>query len=90
MAVTNQAFFDTLAEAGYSNGGKLDVVFRTADGDMARMPALVREVLDQNVSILVVSSSPGCAAAKAATTTMTWLHRCTTTSCLAVVSNWMD
>ncbi|WP_250452529.1 ABC transporter substrate binding protein [Caballeronia sp. ATUFL_M2_KS44] len=70
MAVTNQAFFDTLAEAGYSDGGKLDVVFRTADGDMARMPALVREVLDQNVSILVVSSSPGCAAAKAATTTV--------------------
>jgi ABC-type uncharacterized transport system substrate-binding protein len=67
MAVTNQAFFDTLAEAGYKNGEKLDVVFRTAEGDMARMPTLVTEVLDQSVSILVVSSSPGCAAAKAAT-----------------------
>ncbi|MGO4660100.1 ABC transporter substrate-binding protein [Ensifer sp. 2YAB10] len=70
MAVTNQAFFDALAESGYSNGKTLDVVFRTADGDMARMPSLVREVLSDRVDILVVSSSPGCAAAKAATTTV--------------------
>ncbi|MBC8742589.1 hypothetical protein F6X40_39550 [Paraburkholderia sp. UCT31] len=71
MAVTNQAFFDALAESGYSNGETLDVVFRTADGDMARMPSLVNEVLNERVDILVVSSSPGCAAAKAATTTVT-------------------
>ncbi|MFM0114607.1 ABC transporter substrate-binding protein [Paraburkholderia nemoris] len=70
MAVTNQAFFDALAENGYSNGKTLDVVFRTADGDMTRMPSLVKEVLNDRVDILVVSSSPGCAAAKAATTTV--------------------
>jgi ABC-type uncharacterized transport system, periplasmic component len=70
MAVTNQAFFDALAESGYANGKTLDVVFRTADGDMARMPSLVNEVLSERVDILVVSSSPGCAAAKAATTTV--------------------
>ncbi|USU18901.1 ABC transporter substrate-binding protein [Paraburkholderia fungorum] len=70
MAVTNQAFFDALAESGYANGKTLDVIFRTADGDMARMPSLVNEVLSERVDILVVSSSPGCAAAKAATTTV--------------------
>jgi ABC-type uncharacterized transport system substrate-binding protein len=35
---------------------------------MTKMPALVDDVLRNNVEILVVSSSPGCAAAKAATT----------------------
>lgn len=69
MAVTNQTFFDALAEQGYIPGKNLDVVFRTADGDMARMPLLVDDVLKQDVDILVVSSSPGCAAAKAATST---------------------
>ena len=67
MAVTNQAFFDGLAEQGYIAGKNLEVVFRTAEGDMSRMPALVDEVLKNDVEILVVSSSPGCAAAKAAT-----------------------
>ncbi len=70
MAVTNQTFFDALADAGYPHGKVLDVVFRTAEGDMAKMPALVREVLEQNVEILVVSSSPGCMAAKEATATV--------------------
>jgi putative tryptophan/tyrosine transport system substrate-binding protein len=70
MAVTNQTFFDALSEAGYPHGKVLDVVFRTAEGDMAKMPALVQDVLRQNVEILVVSASPGCAAAKKATTTV--------------------
>ncbi|KMO21322.1 hypothetical protein SQ03_03480 [Methylobacterium platani JCM 14648] len=70
MAVTNQTFFDALAEVGYPHGKVLDVVFRTAEGNMSKMPTLVKEVLDQNVEILVVSSSPGCAAAKEATATV--------------------
>lgn len=70
MAVTNQTFFDALAEKGYVHGKTMDVVFRTADGDMAKMPGLVNEVLKQDVEILVVSSSPGCAAAKSATTSI--------------------
>ncbi|MNP52919.1 ABC transporter substrate binding protein [compost metagenome] len=70
MAITNQTFFDTLADAGYVRDKNLDVVFKTAEGDMTKMPSLVRQVLDQKVEILVVSSSPGCAAAKAATTTI--------------------
>lgn len=67
MAVTNKAFFDALAEAGYIHGKKMEVVFQTADGDMSKMPLLVKNVLSEHVEILVVSTSPGCAAAKAAT-----------------------
>lgn len=70
MAVTNQAFFDALAEAGYVDGKNMHVVFRTAEGDMKKMPALVQEALAQRVDVLVVSSSPGCAAAKQATTSV--------------------
>jgi len=70
MAITNRTFFDALAESGYVHGKTMDVVFRTAEGDMARMPSLVEDVLKNNVEILVVSSSPGCAAAKSATTSI--------------------
>jgi ABC-type uncharacterized transport system substrate-binding protein len=66
MAVTNKAFFDALEEAGYLHGKTMQVVFRTAEGDMSKMPALVQDVLSERVEILVVSTSPGCAAAKAA------------------------
>jgi ABC-type uncharacterized transport system substrate-binding protein len=68
MAVTNRTFFDALGEFGYVHGKTMEVVFRTAEGDMAKMPSLVDDVLKNDVEILVVSSSPGCAAAKAATT----------------------
>lgn len=68
MAVTNQAFFDALAEKGYKDGTTMQVVFRSANGNMAEMPELVRQVLNEQVDILVVSSSPGCAAASKATT----------------------
>ncbi len=68
MAITNRTFFDALAESGYVHGKTMNVVFRTAEGDMAKMPSLVEDVLKNDVEILVVSSSPGCAAAKSATT----------------------
>ncbi len=69
MAITNRTFFDALGESGYVHGKTMEVVFRTAEGDMAKMPSLVDDVLKNNVEILVVSSSPGCAAAQSATTT---------------------
>ncbi|RVM17145.1 hypothetical protein CN132_35500 [Sinorhizobium meliloti] len=67
MAITNQTFFDALAEKGYKDGSTMRVVFRSAEGDMGKMPDLVRQVLSENADVLVVSSSPGCAAAAAAT-----------------------
>ncbi len=70
MAVTNQAFFDGLADAGYKDGSTMTVVFRTAEGNMGLMPELIKNVLAENVDYLVVSTSPGCAAAQKATTTV--------------------
>ena len=70
MAVTNQAFFDGLAASDFVDGRTVRVVFRTAEGDMSQMPRLVNEVLAAGVDYVVVSTSPGCAAAKNATTTV--------------------
>lgn len=70
MAVTNQAFFDGLAESNFVDGRTVQVVFRTAEGDMSQMPRLVNEVLAAGVDYVVVSTSPGCAAAKNATTSV--------------------
>jgi putative ABC transport system substrate-binding protein len=66
MAVTNQAFFDGLADESYKDESTMTVVFRTAEG----MPGLINDVLAEKVDYLVVSSSPGCAAAQKATTTV--------------------
>lgn len=70
MAVTNQAFFDGLSDAGYRDGSTMQVVFRTAQGNMSLMPGLIEAVLAEKVDYLVVSSSPGCAAAQQATRTV--------------------
>lgn len=70
MAVTNKAFFDGLAEAGYVDGTTMKVIFRTAEGNMSLMPELLAAVLAEKVDYVVVSTSPGCAAAQAATTTL--------------------
>ncbi len=70
MAVTNQAFFDGLSDAGYKDGSTMQVIFRTAEGNVSLMPRLVGEVLAEKVDYLVVSSSQGCAAAQKATTTV--------------------
>lgn len=70
MAVTNQAFFDGLAESKFIDGTTMRVIFRSAEGDMSQMPRLVSEVLAQGVDFVVVSTSPGCSAAKKATSTV--------------------
>ena len=49
MAVTNRTFFDALGESGYVHGKTMEVVFRTAEGDMTKMPSLVEDVLRNNV-----------------------------------------
>src|SRR5664279_5827867 len=55
MAVTNQAFFDGLADAGYKDGSTMSVVFRTAEGNMSLMPELIKDVLAEKVDYVVVS-----------------------------------
>lgn len=49
MAITNRTFFNALGESGYVHGKTMDVVFRTAEGDMSKMPALCISVQDDPI-----------------------------------------
>ena len=65
-----EAFLRGLRQLGYTPGPNPIVDVRWAEGRVERFPALIAEVLAQQPAVLVVSSTPGALAAKAATTTV--------------------
>lgn len=65
-ALTN-AFRDGLREFGYIEGRNIAIEFRWAEGEIQRLPALVAELVDLKVDVLVTHGTPGTVAAKRAT-----------------------
>jgi putative tryptophan/tyrosine transport system substrate-binding protein len=61
-----EAFRQGLRELGHSEGQNILIETRYADGKLDRIPALVAELLKLKIDVLVVSSTPGAAAAKKA------------------------
>jgi len=65
----NQNFLDAfnrgLSERGYTDGGNVIIVERWGDGQVERFPALLNELVQEKVDIIVVSSTAGAVAAKA-------------------------
>ena len=58
-----------LDEAGYTEGRNLTVLYRSAEGQFDRLPALAGELVNRQVSVILATGSPVPArAAKAATT----------------------
>jgi putative tryptophan/tyrosine transport system substrate-binding protein len=53
------AFVARLAELGYIRDANVEIVPRFAGGDPARIPALARDLLDQNVEIVYVPNTQG-------------------------------
>ena len=49
----HEAFRSGLRDLGYAEGANIHVEARFADGDMDRLPALARELVDQNVDVIV-------------------------------------
>ena len=65
----NQHFLDAfkrgLSEHGYAEGGNVVIVERWGDGQVDRFPALLNELVQEKVDIIVVASTAGAVVAKA-------------------------
>ena len=62
-----RALEQRLAELGYVQGRNLVIDFRTAEGEVNRLPALVTELAGRHPDVLLVLSTQGVLAAKSAT-----------------------
>ena len=62
-----QAFFDRLAELGYSANENLDVIYRSADWDVAALDPLARDLMGRQVDLIVAVTSEAAQAARRAT-----------------------
>ena len=64
------AFSDGMRSLGYVEGRNFTLVERYAEGTVDRLPALARELVGRSPDALLVSTTPGNLAAKAATSTI--------------------
>ena len=64
------AFRRKLAELGYVDGADVVVEYRSADGDLSRLPALVADVVARQPDVLLVVTTTVALAAKQATSTI--------------------
>jgi putative ABC transport system substrate-binding protein len=62
-----EAFRQGLRERGYAEGQNINIEYRYAEGEIARLPELADELVRMKVDIIVVSSTPAVLAAKNAT-----------------------
>ena len=65
-----KAFHQGLRELGWIEGRTFTIVYRWAEGDSARLPALVAELVQAKVDVIVLSGTPAIAAAQTATRTI--------------------
>ena len=63
-------FSQGLQELGYSEGRNIDIVYRYADGDLARLPGLAGELIALRPDAIVSGTTAGILAVKQATATI--------------------
>jgi putative tryptophan/tyrosine transport system substrate-binding protein len=64
------AFRDALRDLGYEEGRNILLEYRWAEGDYARFPRLIGELIGLNVDVIVTAGTPAALAVKKATTTI--------------------
>ncbi len=61
----HEAFREGLRDFGYVDGQNVVIIIRAAEGNVDRLPALVAEVVQENVDVIFTGSTPATQAAKA-------------------------
>ena len=69
-AHTRAAFHSGLGEAGYVEGQNVEIVYRYADSQYDRLPALAADLISHHVAAIFAGGPPAAQAAKVATTTI--------------------
>src|SRR5256885_7804329 len=64
------AFRDGLAAAGYREGQNIKIEYRWAEGKVSRLPELARDLVREQVDVILAGGSVGAEAAKDATTSI--------------------
>ncbi len=59
-----EAFRQRLSELGYVDGQNIQIIARYHEGDAGRFPALIAELVQQNVHLIVTQNAPATQAAK--------------------------
>jgi putative ABC transport system substrate-binding protein len=65
-----EAFRQGLRELGYVEGRNVEIVYRYAEGDYARLPGLAADLVRLKVDVILGAGAPAVSAAQRATTTI--------------------